>query len=44
LNSINTSGADRPPLRIRVQALQIRLRVWDFNTNQTRQITIVQDI
>ncbi|MFL5329638.1 MAG: PilW family protein [Gemmataceae bacterium] len=32
------------PLRIRVKAIQIRLRVWDTKTQQTRQITIVQDL
>lgn len=42
--SINAGGTDRPPLRIRVQQLQIRLRIWDFNTQQTRQVTFVQDI
>lgn len=32
------------PLRIRVRALQIRLRVWDAKTQQARQVTIVQDV
>jgi hypothetical protein len=32
------------PLRIRVLALQIILRVWDARTQQTRQITIIQDM
>ncbi len=33
-----------PRYRVRVQALQIRIRVWDFNTQQTRQMCFVQDI
>jgi hypothetical protein len=33
-----------PPLRIRIQSLQFRLRVWDQNTQTARQITIVQDM
>ena len=33
-----------PKLRIRVNTIQIRLRIWDANTQQARQITIVQDI
>lgn len=32
------------PLRIRVKAIQIRLRVWDAKTQQARQVTIVQDL
>jgi type II secretory pathway pseudopilin PulG len=32
------------PLRVRVRALQIRIRVWDLKTQQARQITIVQDV
>jgi type II secretory pathway pseudopilin PulG len=32
------------PLRTRVRALQIRLRVWDFKTQQARQITFIQDV
>jgi hypothetical protein len=32
------------PLRIRVKAIQIRLRVWDTKTQQARQVTIVQDL
>jgi type II secretory pathway pseudopilin PulG len=33
-----------PPLLIRVQAVQLRIRVWDPNTQSTRQITIVQEL
>jgi type II secretory pathway pseudopilin PulG len=32
------------PLRVRVKALQIRIRVWDIKTQQTRQVTIIQDV
>ncbi len=32
------------PLRIRVKAIQIRIRVWDSKTQQTRQVTVVQDL
>jgi type II secretory pathway pseudopilin PulG len=32
------------PLRIRVRAVQIKLRVWDQKTSQTRQETIIQDL
>jgi type II secretory pathway pseudopilin PulG len=35
---------NEPPLRIRINSLQIRLRVWDANAQQARQITIVQDM
>ncbi|HEX4592199.1 MAG TPA: prepilin-type N-terminal cleavage/methylation domain-containing protein [Gemmataceae bacterium] len=32
------------PLRIRVRAIQIKLRIWDQKSNQTRQMTIIQDL
>lgn len=32
------------PLRVRVRAVQIKVRVWDRKTSQTRQITIIQDV
>jgi hypothetical protein len=32
------------PLPIRILALQITLRIWDDRTQQTRQMTIVQDM
>ena len=25
-----------------IQAIQISIRIWDYKTNQTRQVTIVQ--
>lgn len=33
-----------PPLKIRVRAVQIRIRVWDPKLQNTRQTTIVQDL
>jgi hypothetical protein len=32
------------PLRVRMRALQIKLRIWDVKSRQTRQITIIQDV
>lgn len=32
------------PLRVRIKAIQIRVRVWDVRTQQARQVTIVQDL
>jgi hypothetical protein len=32
------------PLAVNIRALQITLRVWDRRTEQTRQITIIQDL
>lgn len=32
------------PLRIRVLALQITIRIWDQKTEQTRQVSIVQEM
>jgi type II secretory pathway pseudopilin PulG len=41
----NTSGnATSVPLVIRPLAVRIQLRVWDLKTQQTRQITIIQDL
>lgn len=39
-----TPGPDVPPLLVRVQAVQIRIRVWDQKLQTGRQITIVQDL
>ena len=30
------------PLRLRVRALQIKIRLWDRKTSQTRQVTIIR--
>jgi hypothetical protein len=32
------------PLRLRILALQITIRVWDEKTEQARQVTIIQDM
>lgn len=32
------------PLPIRIYALQITIRIWDAKTEQTRQVTIIQDM
>jgi len=32
------------PLRIRINALQIRIKIWDNKTEQVRQVTIIQDV
>jgi type II secretory pathway pseudopilin PulG len=37
-------SAQQVPLRIRIKALQIRLRVWDMKTQQTRQTSLVQEM
>ncbi len=34
----------RIPLRIRVKALLIRMRIWDAKTEQTRQMTVILDV
>jgi type II secretory pathway pseudopilin PulG len=34
----------RIPLRIRVRAVMIRLRIWDAKAEQTRQMTIIMDL
>lgn len=37
-------GNDVPPLLIRVQAVQVRIRVWDQKLQTGRQLTIIQDL
>jgi hypothetical protein len=41
-----TGGADNKsiPIKIRVRAVQIQLRIWDVKSQQTRQVTIIQDV
>jgi hypothetical protein len=39
-----TPSAYTVPLKIRILALQITLRVWDDRTQQARQMTIIQDM
>ncbi len=41
---VEKNPAKNIPLRVRVRALQIKLRIWDKKTNQTRQVTIIQDL
>jgi type II secretory pathway pseudopilin PulG len=38
------STAKSLPLQLRIQAVQISIRVWDIRSQQARQITIVQDL
>jgi hypothetical protein len=38
------NNANALPLAVRVRALKITLRIWDQNTKQTRQTTIVQEM
>jgi type II secretory pathway pseudopilin PulG len=37
-------GQQQVPLRMRIKALQIRLRVWDIKTQQVRQVTFIQEV
>jgi hypothetical protein len=37
-------GPNVPPLLVRVQAVQIRIRIWDPKYQGARQVTIVQDL
>jgi hypothetical protein len=39
-----TAGARTIPIKIRVRAIQIQLRIWDVKSQQSRQITIIQDV
>lgn len=47
-STANAGGGADPnyamPLRIRVKALQIKIRIWDVKSQQSRQITIIQDL
>jgi hypothetical protein len=43
-NGTNTNSPYRLPLKMRVLALQITIRVWDEKTQRSRQVTIVQDM
>jgi hypothetical protein len=42
----DTAGTDvrAIPVKLRILALRITLRIWDVRTQTTRQITIVQDM
>lgn len=39
-----TATANTIPLRVRVRGIQVKIRIWDQKTSQTRQITIIQDL
>jgi prepilin-type N-terminal cleavage/methylation domain-containing protein len=43
-NGNPAATANRIPLRIRLKAVTIVIRVWDRKTEQTRQVKIVQDL
>jgi hypothetical protein len=34
----------QPPLRINIRAIQIKIRIWDEKSQQTRQLTFVQEV
>jgi len=36
--------ATTPAANLQIRALQITIRVWDYKTEQTRQITVIQDM
>jgi prepilin-type N-terminal cleavage/methylation domain-containing protein len=42
--AISGSPVSAPMPNVQIQALQITIRVWDKRTQQTRQITLVQDM
>jgi hypothetical protein len=39
-----TTWSQQEPYPTSIQAIQIKIRVWDRKTNQTREVTIVQDM
>lgn len=43
-SNVLSAGTVPVPLRIRVQAIQITIRVWDDKTKQARQITFTQEM
>jgi type II secretory pathway pseudopilin PulG len=40
----NRADNNLPRNRIRVMAIMVTIRVWDFNTQQSRQMTFIQDM
>jgi len=40
----NTYNANNVPLQVQIQALEITVRVWDFKSQMTRQMTIVKEL
>ncbi len=43
-NGFLDAAGNRPPLRFRIRSIQIRLRVWDFNSQIARQVTYIFDV
>jgi hypothetical protein len=39
-----TAGPKTIPIKVRIRAIQIELRIWDVKSKQSRQITIIQDM
>jgi hypothetical protein len=45
VNDSNQPGSpNRDNLRVSVKAIEVVLRIWDHKTEQTRQITVIQDL
>jgi type II secretory pathway pseudopilin PulG len=43
-NNNSSFIAESMPLRVRITAVQIKIRIWDVKSQQSRQISIVQDL
>lgn len=41
---LNPVPGSRPPTRINIRAIQIKIRIWDPKAEQARQVTIVHEI
>jgi prepilin-type N-terminal cleavage/methylation domain-containing protein len=37
-------GPDKPPTRINVRGLQIKIRIWDKKAEQARQVTVINEL
>jgi hypothetical protein len=44
LNGFLTNSTVMPPHRINVRALQVKIRLWDPKAEQTRQVTVINDV
>jgi hypothetical protein len=42
-SSLSSTYPTLPPL-ISIKAIQVVIRIWDYKTNQARQVTVVQDL
>lgn len=40
----NNMQAESIPIRVKIKAVQIKIRIWDQKSQQSRQITLVQDL